>query len=110
MVKKLDECRFTLNRLMGKNGVFSERDRKKFLVQRGEEDMRMDEERQSEQPKQSQANQNMLGSNNEYFFNDQKKESGHAGGDAGGNEDDFWYGSPKGGFDAPPQIGGSGEY
>ena len=111
VIKKLDEARYTLNRLLGPNGVLNERERKKFLKQRGEEeyDMGMDDQpmgNNAPNPAEASgvgaASRNMLGSNNDYFYNDQPNKG------AGDNDDDFWYGAPKGG--AYDQPAGANEY
>jgi chromosome segregation ATPase len=111
VIKKLDEARYTLNRLLGPNGTLNERERKKFLKQRGEE-----EEYDMGDPNNASmgrtgadaggvvnnASRNMLGSNNDYFFNDQQNKEGQ------GDDDDFWYGAPKGGAYEQPAMGGAG--
>lgn len=104
VIKKLDEARYTLNRLLGPNGVLNERERKKFLKERGEEyDMDgMNDHGVSMNGANAggtinQASKKMLGSNNDYFFGEQNKGAG-----VENNEDDFWYGAPKGGaYDQP---------
>lgn len=109
VIKKLDEARYTLNRLLGPNGVLSERERKKFLKQRGEEEdnMGMDDGSMGYNGANAgggavgNVSRNMLGSNNDYFYNDKPKQ-------AEDNDDDFWYGAPKGG--AYEQPGGGNEY
>lgn len=108
VIKKLDEARYTLNRLLGPNGVLTERERKKFLKQRGDEEYdmgAMDDGAMGGNANAGgigNASRNMLGSNNDYFYNQNKAEEN--------NDDDFWYGAPKGGaYDQPGQIGG-GEY
>lgn len=118
VIKKLDEARYTLNRLLGPNGVLNERERQKFLKQRGEEeyDMNMEQENPGNNGANAggasgagagagAASRNMLGSNNEYFYNDQNNN-----GAEGNNEDDFWYGAPKGGAYEQPGAGGGNEY
>ena len=106
VIKKLDEARYTLNRLLGPNGVLNERERQKFLKQRGEEEYDMGMEDQpmggnnppnpAEASGVGAASRNMLGSNNDYFYNDQANKG------EGDNDDDFWYGAPKGGaYDQP---------
>ena len=106
VIKKLDEARFTLNRLLGPNGVLTERERKKFLKERGEEyDMdAMNDPGMNANGANAggvgQVSRKMLGSNNDYFFGDQNK------GGLENNEDDFWYGAPKGGaYDQPGAAG-----
>lgn len=109
VIKKLDEARYTLNRLLGPNGVLTERERKKFLKQRGEEDeYDMGEDNGASMGRNGQnaggvvnhASKNMLGSNNDYFFNEQQNKDGQD------NEDDFWYGAPGGGqYDKKPAGG-----
>lgn len=110
VIKKLDEARFTLNRLLGPNGVLTERERKKYLTQRGEEDEYDIGETNGASMGRNGANaggvvnnasKNMLGSNNDYFFNDQQNRDGQE------NEDDFWYGAPKGGADFKQPAGGN---
>lgn len=114
VIKKLDEARYTLNRLLGPNGVLTERERKKFLKQRGEEEYDiggMDVGTGGHMSSHVAANagggignasRNMLGSNNDYFYNDQPNK-----GDMENNDDDFWYGAPKGGgYDQPGAMGG----
>lgn len=118
VIKKLDEARYTLNRLLGPNGVLNERERKKFLKQRGDEeyDMNMDDGNIGNNganagggtnvgPGVGATSRNMLGSNNDYFYNDQPNK-----GADGENEDDFWYGAPKGGNYEQPGAGGGNEY
>eukprot|EP00345_Euplotes_harpa_P005117 CAMPEP_0168328168 /NCGR_PEP_ID=MMETSP0213-20121227/6328_1 /TAXON_ID=151035 /ORGANISM="Euplotes harpa, Strain FSP1.4" /LENGTH=365 /DNA_ID=CAMNT_0008331203 /DNA_START=1 /DNA_END=1098 /DNA_ORIENTATION=+ len=113
VIRKLDEAKYTLNRLLGPNGVLSERERKKFLKQRGEEEYDMDGINDKGATiganaggGMTNANRNMLGSNNDYFFGDQQ----HKGEGMENNDDDFWYGAPKGGaYDQPGAIAG-GEY
>lgn len=56
------------------------------------------------------VNRNMLGSNNDYFFDGKPNPEGQqpAGQD---NDDDFWYGAPKGGaYEQQQQPVGGGEY
>lgn len=115
VIKKLDEARYTLNRLLGPNGVLNERERQKFLKQRGEEeyDMNMENEApMNHNPANAggasgvgAASRNMLGSNNEYFYNDPNNNGGE-----GNNDDDFWYGAPKGGAIDQPGPGAGNEY
>lgn len=113
VIKKLDEARYTLNRLLGPNGVLNERERQKFLKQRGEEeyDMNMEGENMGNNGANAggasgvgATSRNMLGSNNEYFYNDQQNKG------EGENEDDFWYGAPKGGAYEQPGAMGGNEY
>ena len=110
VIKKLDEARYTLNRLLGPNGVLNERERQKFLKQRGEEDNydinetndpRLAAHGANAGGSVNNASRNMLGSNNDYFFNDQQNKEG------GDNDDDFWYGAPKGGAYEQQPIGGN---
>ena len=110
VIKKLDEARYTLNRLLGPNGVLTERERQKFLKQRGDEDYDVGpmEDNNGTMGRNGanagNASRNMLGSNNDYFYNDQQNKP------EGDNEDDFWYGAPKGGaYDQPGPMAG-GEY
>jgi hypothetical protein len=111
VIKKLDEARYTLNRLLGPNGVLNERERKKFLEQRGDEDYDigvMEDGGMGNNGANAggggvgNVNRNMLGSNNDYFYNGEQNK------DEGNNDDDFWYGAPKGG--AYEQPVGGGEY
>lgn len=110
VIKKLDEARYTLNRLLGPNGVLSERERKKFLKQRGDEEYDIGGQEDGNFGNNGanagggvgSVSRNMLGSNNDYFYNDQPKQ------EEGNNDDDFWYGAPKGG--AYEQPVGGGEY
>jgi hypothetical protein len=37
-MKKLEEVRFTMNRIMGPKGVLEDHERYKFLLQRGDEE------------------------------------------------------------------------
>jgi uncharacterized phage infection (PIP) family protein YhgE len=113
VIKKLDEARFTLNRLLGPNGVLSEREKKKFLIQRGEEEYEMggdDEGNMGDNGANAggrgagNVSKNMLGSNNDYFYNDQNNNKEN------NNEDDFWYGAPKGGAYDQPGAAGGNEY
>lgn len=110
VIKKLDEARYTLNRLLGPNGVLNERERKKFLKQRGEEeeDIGMEEAAVGNNGANaggavSHVSKNMLGSNNDYFYNDPQKQDDN-------NDDDFWYGAPKGGASVQPGAIGGNEY
>jgi hypothetical protein len=111
VIKKLDEARYTLNRLLGPNGVLTERERQKFLTQRGEEEYDMGA--MGDNPignnganaggrvAPGNVSRNMLGSNNDYFYNDQQNK---------GEDDDFWYGAPKeGAYNQPGPMAG-GEY
>lgn len=117
VIKKLDEARYTLNRLLGPNGVLNEREKKKFLKQRGEEE-EYDEGEQNHPGMTGQgsngggavnkSSRNMLGSNNDYFFDGQQNKEG--GGGQENNDDDFWYGAPKGGAYEQQQPVGGGEY
>lgn len=108
VIKKLDEARYTLNRLLGPNGVLTERERKKFLKQRGDEDYDvgpMDDGSMGRNGANAgganNVSRNMLGSNNDYFYNDQQNKAEQD------NDDDFWYGAPKGGaYDQPGPAGG----
>lgn len=95
VIKKLDEARFTLNRLLGPKGVLSERERQKYLTQRGEEEEpedrgyadsgKYDATRQSRQNLQASK---MVGNNNDYFYS--------GANDKGGEDEDFWYGGASG--------------
>lgn len=95
-LKKLEEVRYTMNRLMGPKGVLEDHERYKLLLQRGDE-----EEQPEGQPQQVEAgaaSKNMLGSNNDYFYNDTR-----GGKDlAPGGDDDFWYGNDKGSDNQEP--------
>lgn len=95
-LKKLEEVRYTMNRLMGPKGVLEDHERYKLLLTKGEYD---DEVKAQEGEQQAieagNANKNMLGANNDYFYNDAR------GGAQPGNpvvnqaDDDFWYGEDQ---------------
>lgn len=90
--------------------MLTERERKKFLKERADDEYDvggMDDGTMGAGPNAgggvNNASRNMLGSNNDYFYNDQ-----HNKGDVENNDDDFWYGAPKGGaYDQPGQLGGN---
>ncbi|CAI2361653.1 unnamed protein product [Moneuplotes crassus] len=96
VIKKLDEARYTLNRPIGPNGVLNERKRQKFLKQKDEEDVNA-----GRASGVGAASRNMLGSNNEYFYNDKNNNDAE-----GNNDDDFSYCAPKGGAYDQPVAGG----
>ena len=70
-LKKMEEVRNAMNRLMGPKGVLEEHERYKYLLSRGEEE---DPEAAGNAKvpaiEAGAASKNMLGSNNEYFYND----------------------------------------
>lgn len=66
-MKKIEEVRFTMNRLMGPKGVLEDHERYKYFLQRGEE-----EEQPNQKPLELEAgnaSKKMLGANNDYFYN-----------------------------------------
>lgn len=98
-LKKLEEVRYTMNRLMGPQGVLEDHERYKLLLTKGEYDDEVAQKQAAEGGAPPQAieagpaskNQGMVGNNNAYFYNDAK------GGNnaAAGGDDDFWYGGDK---------------
>ena len=114
-MQKLEEVRHSLNRLLGPNGVLSEREKAKMGIVQDKE-----EPYEAQSPGfrgggpsgagaralgggPNNASKNMLSYNNEYFYNESKKSA------LDNVEDDFWYGSGKGpgAFDAQPPVAGN---
>ena len=91
-LKKLEDVRNTMNRLMGPKGVLDEHERYKFLIENGEYDnQNQNQEGQAQAIEAGPAGtgSKMLQNNNEYFYNDR-------GGNLNqGADDDFWYGDNK---------------
>ena len=85
---KLDEARNLLNKLLGNQGPFSQAERHKFLPQKNEPGAKI------HAPSNQYASFSMQQHNNEYFAGN--KQHGNQADNYGGEEDDFWYQTPKG--------------
>jgi hypothetical protein len=76
-LKKLEEVRYTMNRLMGPQGVLEDHERYKYLLARGEEEEPQPDHKVRE-VEAGNASKKMLGANNDYFYSDARGGKGGA--------------------------------